>query len=79
LDIFTVLLMFKGSLPPIIAIAAYQAPAFASHFGTLGYLVVSSARSVPKFVELVFCLLISRQSPRSLDFASCHEGSSYRP
>jgi hypothetical protein len=41
LDIFTVLLMFKGSLPPIIAIAAFQAPAFSRHFGTLGYLVVS--------------------------------------
>lgn len=43
LDVGTVMMMFKGSLPPIIAIAAFQAPAFAAHFGTLGYLVVSSA------------------------------------
>lgn len=39
LDTMTVITMFKGSLPPIIAIAAYQSQAFAKHFSTLGYLV----------------------------------------
>nr|POE77471.1 uncharacterized protein c57a7.05 [Quercus suber] len=39
LDIMTVSLMFKGSLPPIIAIAMYQSQAVAQHFKTLGYLV----------------------------------------
>ncbi|KAK6434592.1 hypothetical protein LTR95_009221 [Oleoguttula sp. CCFEE 5521] len=39
LDVFTVLMMVKGSLPPTIAIAIYQAPAVAAHYSTLGYLM----------------------------------------
>lgn len=39
LDPITLALMLKGSLPPTIAIAMYQADAVANHFTTLGYLV----------------------------------------
>lgn len=50
LDLQTVMMMFKGSLPPIIAIAAYQAPPWANHFGTLGYLVAIAS-------ILAFCIM----------------------
>lgn len=36
LDLMTVQLMVKGSIPPTIAIAAFQSDAFAAHFSTLG-------------------------------------------
>lgn len=39
LDVFTILLMVKGSLPPTIAIAIYQSKAVADQYSTLGYLV----------------------------------------
>ncbi|GAB1320884.1 ER transporter 6TM N-terminal domain-containing protein [Madurella fahalii] len=39
LDAPTLMIMFKGSLPPIIGIAMYQAPAVSSYFQTLGYLI----------------------------------------
>jgi hypothetical protein len=39
LDAPTLILMFKGSLPPTIAIAMYQSPAVAAEYSTLGYLV----------------------------------------
>lgn len=39
LDKVTLILMLKGSLPPIIAIAMYQSPAVAQQYATLGYLV----------------------------------------
>lgn len=39
LDPLTLMLMFKGSLPPTIAIAMYQSNAVSSKFGTIGYLV----------------------------------------
>ncbi|KAL2020820.1 hypothetical protein VTK56DRAFT_7913 [Thermocarpiscus australiensis] len=39
LDKPTLITMFKGSLPPTIGIAMYQAPAVSSYFTTLGYLV----------------------------------------
>ena len=35
----TLSMMFKGSLPPIIALSMYQSDAIASHYSTLGYLV----------------------------------------
>ncbi|TDZ31098.1 Uncharacterized protein C8035_v001458 [Colletotrichum spinosum] len=39
LDVPTFLMMFKGSLPPLIGIAIYQATPVAQYFTTLGYLV----------------------------------------
>jgi len=39
LDVGTVVIMVKGSLPPIIALSMYQADAVAQHYSTLGYLV----------------------------------------
>ncbi|KAK0637430.1 hypothetical protein B0T17DRAFT_485663 [Bombardia bombarda] len=39
LDTPTLLMMFKGSLPPTIGIAMYQAAPVAAYFSTLGYLV----------------------------------------
>ncbi|QIW98053.1 hypothetical protein AMS68_003571 [Peltaster fructicola] len=39
LDVKTLLMMFKGSLPPTIAVAMYQSTAVANQYGTLGYLV----------------------------------------
>ncbi|OLN85314.1 Uncharacterized protein C57A7.05 [Colletotrichum chlorophyti] len=39
LDVPTVLMMFKGSLPPLIGIAIYQSTPVAQYFTTLGYLV----------------------------------------
>ncbi|KAJ4379940.1 hypothetical protein N0V85_008810 [Neurospora sp. IMI 360204] len=39
LDVPTVLMMFKGSLPPTIGIAMCQAHSVAIYFGTVGYLV----------------------------------------
>lgn len=39
LDIPTLSVMLKGSLPPTIAIALYQSKNFAAQYSTLGYLV----------------------------------------
>lgn len=39
LDKVTLILMLKGSLPPVIAIAMYQSQAVAQQYATLGYLV----------------------------------------
>ncbi|KAI7087036.1 hypothetical protein KC356_g4542 [Hortaea werneckii] len=39
LDVPTVVVMFKGSIPPIVALAMYQADAVAQEYTTLGYLV----------------------------------------
>jgi len=39
LDFGTVIMMVKGSLAPTIAIAFYQSPRVANHYGTLGYLI----------------------------------------
>ncbi|WYZ37990.1 hypothetical protein EsH8_II_001496 [Colletotrichum jinshuiense] len=39
LDAPTIIMMFKGSLPPLIGIAIYQATPVAQYFTTLGYLV----------------------------------------
>lgn len=39
LDVQTVILMFKASLPPTIAVAMYQSPAVAREYTTLGYLI----------------------------------------
>ncbi|KAL8662244.1 MAG: hypothetical protein Q9168_008286, partial [Polycauliona sp. 1 TL-2023] len=39
LNIGMLAMMFKGALPPTIAIALYQSTAFAIHYSTLGYLV----------------------------------------
>jgi Putative ER transporter, 6TM, N-terminal/Fusaric acid resistance protein-like/Aromatic acid exporter family member 2 len=38
LDPITIILMAKGALPPIIALAAYRADAYARQYTTLGYL-----------------------------------------
>ncbi|KAK5655727.1 hypothetical protein OQA88_5264 [Cercophora sp. LCS_1] len=39
LDAPTVIMMFKGSLPPIIALAIYQSTDVASYFGLFGYII----------------------------------------
>ncbi|KAK3719522.1 hypothetical protein LTR37_004380 [Vermiconidia calcicola] len=39
LDVMTLQMMVKGSVPPIVAIAMYQADAVAAQYQTLGYLV----------------------------------------
>ncbi|KAK1978596.1 hypothetical protein LZ30DRAFT_728523 [Colletotrichum cereale] len=39
LDAPTIIMMFKGSLPPLIGIAIYQSTPVAQYFTTLGYLV----------------------------------------
>ncbi|KAF2716485.1 hypothetical protein K431DRAFT_316508 [Polychaeton citri CBS 116435] len=39
LDVPTIMMMFKGSLPPTIALAMYQSDAVADHYTTLGYLI----------------------------------------
>ncbi|KAF2215075.1 hypothetical protein CERZMDRAFT_36324 [Cercospora zeae-maydis SCOH1-5] len=39
LDVPTVMMMFKASLPPTIGIAMYQSPAVARTYTTLGYLI----------------------------------------
>lgn len=41
LDAPTMVIMIKGSVPPVVAIAMYQADAVATHFRTLGYLIAS--------------------------------------
>ena len=46
LDVKTLLMMFKGSLPPTIAIAIYQATDVAVFYSSLGYLVASKFISV---------------------------------
>lgn len=43
-------MMFKGSLPPTIAIAMYQAPSVAEEYSTLGFLVAISS-------VLGFCIM----------------------
>lgn len=43
IDIPTIMMMFKGSLPPTIAIAMYQAPAVAAQYQTIGYLIAISS------------------------------------
>lgn len=49
-DALTLILMFKGSLPPTIGIALFQADSFAEHYQTLGYLVAISS-------VLGFCIM----------------------
>ncbi|KAK1832231.1 hypothetical protein QBC39DRAFT_371079 [Podospora conica] len=39
LDVPTVLMMFKGSLPPMLGIVMYQSPAVSNFYTTLGYLI----------------------------------------
>ncbi|KAI6870077.1 hypothetical protein KC343_g7546 [Hortaea werneckii] len=39
LDVPTLVIMFKGSIPPIVSLAMYQADAVAQEYTTLGYLV----------------------------------------
>ena len=39
LDPLTLMLMFKGSVPPTVAIAMYQSTAIQAKYSTLGYLV----------------------------------------
>lgn len=41
LDVKTLLMMFKGSVAPTVAIAMFQSDAVAAHYGTLGYLIAS--------------------------------------
>ena len=43
LDVGTVMLMFKGALPPTIALAAMTSPTWANKYTTLGYLVAIMA------------------------------------
>lgn len=43
LDFMTVSMMFKGSVPPIVALAMYQSDAIATTYGNLGYLVAISS------------------------------------
>lgn len=39
LDVPTCMMMFKGSVAPIVALAMYQSPKVAAHYTTLGYLI----------------------------------------
>jgi hypothetical protein len=65
LDRMTLLIMVKGSLPPTIAIAMYQADAVAAFYGTIGYLVaILSVLSLPimprgKFIQHMTLLLLA--------------------
>jgi len=74
LDIPTVALMFKGSLPPTISIAIYQADPVARTFKTLGYLVPMYVKP-PRPLALTDRALLCLASPFSA-CASCHEPSS---
>jgi len=74
LDVPTVALMFKGSLPPTISIAIYQADPVARTFKTLGYLVPMYVKP-PRLLALTDRALPCLASPFSA-CASCHEPSS---
>ncbi|KAJ9604339.1 hypothetical protein H2200_011173 [Cladophialophora chaetospira] len=66
LDLPTVLLMFKGGLPPTIALAAYESDGWAEVYTTLGYLIaITSFLSLPilpraKFLQsmIISCITI---------------------
>lgn len=70
LDVPTFLMMIKGSLAPTIAIAMFQAPAVANHYGGTGYLIAIMA--VLGFPVRDFCYFTSKQ-PLTHD-RLCHEG-----
>jgi hypothetical protein len=78
LDKLTLILMLKGSLPPTIAIAAYQSTSFAEHFTTLGYLVAIASilgfAIMPrgKFIQVgrIGRLLVSSWSFESTDLTT---------
>jgi hypothetical protein len=73
LDVPTVALMFKGSLPPTISIAIYQADPDARTFKTLGYLVPMYVKPpTPSLLALTDLPCLA--SPFSA-CASCHEPS----
>ncbi|KAJ9660707.1 hypothetical protein H2201_006786 [Coniosporium apollinis] len=65
LDKGTCLIMAKGGIPPVVALAICQADAVANHFGTLGYLVaivsVLGFCIMPraKFVQTLFLNILS--------------------
>lgn len=53
LDYMTLKTMFKGSLPPIIALSMYQAPAVSGYFGNIGYLVaIAYVSALPFYVAI---------------------------
>lgn len=65
LDAPTVLMMFKGSVPPIVGVVIYQSDVVSSYFGSFGYLVaIITVMTVPilprgKFImSLVLNLLV---------------------
>ena len=62
LDVMTVCLMFKASLPPTIATALYQYDGFATQYSTLGYLV--SISSILGFCKWPTATLIDSQLRR---------------
>ena len=56
LDAITLILMFKGALPPTIALAFYQWTAFANEYTTLGYLTaIMSLLSLAMQPRAKFC------------------------
>ena len=66
LDLVTILLMMKGALPPIIALSAYRADAFADEYTTLGFLIAIMATLTlamqprAKFLQAMFlsCIMV---------------------
>ena len=65
LNLGTLMMMFKGAVPPAISLAAYQSTSFADTFSTLGYLVaIMSVLSFPilprsKFIQTMLLNIIA--------------------
>lgn len=84
IDTPTVLMMFKGSLPPIISIAIYQSEAVAQEFTTIGYLIpiisVVTVAIMPrgKFLQTLFLNVLALSIGAALSLLILYSGVSAR-
>ncbi|EPE03995.1 hypothetical protein F503_04843 [Ophiostoma piceae UAMH 11346] len=80
LDVPTLMMMFKGSLPPIISLAIYQSDAVAAEYTSLGYLIpiisVITITIMPrgKFLQTLFLNVLSLSVGAALGLLILYSG-----
>ena len=80
LDVPTMMMMFKGSLPPIISIAIYQSDAVAAEYSSLGYLIpiisVITITIMPrgKFLQTLFLNVLALSVGAALGLLILYSG-----
>lgn len=77
LDVMTLSMMLKGSIPPTVALAMYQSDAVAKQYSTLGYVV--SLQDARQSRLRLTTTGISLPSPPFSASALCRAASSFRP